>query len=687
MGTWRIRFLMYCLMLSVCGVCVSSASAAASTAIPIVTLAPKPHELGHSAAVIVVPESPQPISEYAASELAHHIELATGVALSIVRESSIPETAQHRIYLGSTKAAADSGIDVTLLPSEAFVLRTIDGDLFIAAEDGPGQPLDMDNTFSGTLWGVYEVLERGLGVRWLWPGDVGTYVPKAKTLALGPYDETVAPRFVHRVLRPSISPKHPPNGDLRLAFTEAERERYAHEQTVFLRRHRMGNSAGTYFVERTAGSGHSFEGWWERYGQEHPDWFQLNPDGRRGPANPSKPKSVSMCVSNAELQQKLVELWKEERAQHPGEPLNIGIGENDTSGACCCPNCLAWDGPPPDLSGLPPGLERSYTPTQASNRYARFLKAVQSLAAETDPEVKVHFYAFENYFWAPSPDITLNKNVVIGFVPWFRWAGWFPRTNEEHEWIKQQWLGWQRSGASVYYRPNWFLDGWSMPHIYPHQFADAFQFYAKNGMIGTDFDSLMGQWAAQGPNLYLLARIHVRPDAPVDTLLDEFYSAFGPAKDAVHEYFQYWEDYSTKNRERAADSIKTRREGKFRRYAMYALVADELYPPEVFEPAQAILDRASTTVRVNTGSEYAQRVAFLQEGLNHARICIETAKMMNNPHAGAAQRSAALNSLISYRRNVAAQGIANMDRLSVIELESWKDVPGVAEPVASEKDK
>ncbi|MCC6488984.1 MAG: DUF4838 domain-containing protein [Candidatus Hydrogenedentes bacterium] len=676
-----------CLILAVCILGVWPAHAAASAAIPVVTLAPKPQELGHAAALIVIPADAQPIAEYAASELARHIELATGVALPVLKESSIPETARHRIYLGGTQAAVRAGIDVKALPSEAFVLRTVDGNLFIAAQDGPGQPLDMDNTFSGTLWGVYEVLERGLGVRWLWPGDLGVYVPKTRTLALGPYDEVITPRFVHRILRPSINPKHPPNGDLRLAFIEEERERYAHEQTVFLRRHRMGNSANTYFVERTAGSGHSFEGWWEKYGQDHPDWFQLNPDGHRGPADPSKPKKHSMCVSNPELHEKLVELWKEERAKHPGGPLNIGIGENDTSGACCCPNCLAWDGPPPDLNGLPPGLERSYTPTQASNRYARFLKAVQSLAAETDPGVKVHFYAFENYFWAPSQDITLNKNIVIGFVPWFRWAGWFPRTNEEHEWIKQQWLGWQRSGASVYYRPNWFLDGWSMPHIYPHQFADAFQFYAKNGMIGTDFDSLMGQWAAQGPNLYLLARIHVRPDAPVDALLDEFYSAFGPAEDTVREYFQYWEDYSIKNREKAADSIKTRREGKFRRYAMYALVAEELYPQEVFEPAREILDRAAAAAGTSPDSEYAQRVAFLREGLNHARLCVETAKAMNDPRADAAARSAVLHRLIDYRRNVGAQGIANLDRLSVIELESWKDVPGFAESATAHENK
>jgi len=633
---------------------------------------------GQASAVVVIPANAQPIAEYAADELVRHVEMATGVRLCVMKESAVSEPAPHRIYVGHTRAAAEAGIDVDTLASEAFVLRTLGNDLFIAAKDGPGGPLDMNNTFSGCLWGVYEVLERGAGARWLWPGDLGTYVPQVHTLALGHYDEMVLPRFAHRMLRPSISPKNPPNGDLRLAFSETEREQYARAQTVFLRRHRMGSSANTYFTQRTSGSGHSFEGWWERYGKEHPEWFQLCRDGRRGPADPNRPAKFTMCVSNPGLHRKIVELWKEERAKYPREPVNIGIGENDTSGVCCCPDCLAWDGPAPNLEGLPPGLERSYQPTQASNRYARFLDAVQALAAETDPGVNVHFYAFENYFWAPSPDIQLNKNVVVGFVPWFRWAGWFPRTIEEHEWIKQQWLGWQRSGASVYYRPNWFLDGWSMPHVYPHQFADAVQFYARNGMIGADFDSLMGQWAAQGPNLYLLARIHVRPDAPVDTLLDEFYSAFGPAKKAVRKYFRYWEDYSIENRERAANSIKTRRGGAFRRYAMYALVADELYPLEVFAPAQKIIDRAKAAAGKNPGSEYARRVAFIEEGLNHARTCVETAKVMNDPQAKVAEKSAAIDRLIAYRRNVAPLGIANLDRLSVIELESWRDVSGFA---------
>ncbi len=633
---------------------------------------------GSPAARIVIAETAQPVAEYAAEELALHVELSTGVRLPILREPVPSADGAHSVYLGETRAALEAGLDVESLPSEAFTLRTLEGDVFIAAKEGPGDPLSTANTFSGVLWGVYEVLERDLGVRWLWPGPLGTHVPRKRTVRVGPFNETIGPRFIHRMLRPGVSEAAPALADLRLAFTPEDRAAYVRAQSVFLRRHRMGSSAGTYFSERTSGSGHSFEGWWERYGGEHPEWFEMSAEGRRGPADPLSPQKVSMCVSNPELQRKIVDLWREECARHPGERVNLGVGENDRAGACRCPECLAWDGPAPSLEGLPPGLERSYEPTQASNRYARFLQAVHALASASVPDVKLHFYAFENYFWAPSPDIRLDKNIVIGFVPWFRWAGWFPRTDAEQEWIKQQWLGWQRTGATVYYRPNWFLDGWTMPHIYPHQFADAFTFYAGHGMVGADFDTLLGQWGAQGPNLYLLARIHVRPEAPVDRTLDEYYAAFGPAKRQVEKYFRYWEDYSIRNRENAADSIR-KRGGRFRRYAKYAAVADELYPPEVFPPAQRLLDRARKAAQ-GAGSPYTERVMFLQAGLDHARKCVETASVMNNARATAAEREAALANLAAFRRGIAPLLVSNLDRMAVIETESWELVPTAAQP-------
>lgn len=625
-------------------------------------------------ATIVLPDDSSKLVEYAALELMNHVAKATGRNLALVKESQAPATGS-RIFLGPTRAAAAAGIDVSALPSEAVVLRTAAEQLFIAAAQGPGDPLSRGTSEAGTLWGVYEILERELGVRWLWPGELGTVTPRRGSITIGPLDETVLPRYQQRQLRPSLGLKGFTEGDERLGFSEAQREKYATDQSVFLRRHRMGQSANTYFANRKFGSGHAFHGWWEKYGAEHPEWFQMNPDGTRGPGDPEKPRKVSMCVSNPELAKQVVALWAEERAKHPGEPLSLGVGESDGSAMCVCEACKAWDDPMPDVSTLPAGLERSFEPVQAGARYARFAERVRELAAEIDPDVQVHFYAYLNYFWAPK-NLTLNKNVMIGFVPWFRWAGWFPRTDAEQQWIKDQWTGWQKTGVTAYYRPNWFLDGYTMPLVYMHQFVDAFQFYNKNGMVATDFDSLQGMWAAQGPNLYALARIHVRPEMPVDALLDEYYLAFGPAADAVRQYFQFWENYAVQNSPRAAEAIRSRRDGMFRRYAHYAEVADELYPLTVFPSGFGMLGLAEQACNGESNPVYLERVQFLRAGLEHARKCVETAAIMNNPASTAAERGAALMALATYRRSVESLGIANMDRAAIIETDSWDELPG-----------
>ena len=631
------------------------------------------------AAIIILPEEPFPIATFAADELVYHVKKATGVTLEIVHEPLESPLEGPAVYIGTTQAALDAGILPVGLSSEAVMLRTVGDNLYIVGNDMKGDPFSTRMTHSGTLWGVYEILERYLGVRWLWPGTLGEFVPDAEAIAIPPLDETVVPRFNQRLLRPGLGPRGFTEANERMAFTPEVREQYAKDQTRFLRRHRMGMSDDSYYAQPSSGSGHSFEGWWEEYGEEHPEWFQMLPNGKRGPADPNRPNRVTMCVSNEGLHAEIVRRWQEFRLKYPDQPVNIGVGENDGSGMCVCEKCLEWNGPPPDLANLPPGLERSYEPTQASNRYARFLEAVRSRAAEVDPNVRVHMYAYVNYFWAPDPATKLHPNIVIGFVPWFRWAGWFPRTEAEQEWIKDQWLGWQRAGASVYYRPNWFLDGYTMPLVYMHQFADAFQFYAQHGMTGTDFDSLQGQWAAQGPNLYALARIHVRPAMPIDEILDEYYAAFGPAAPAVKDYFNYWEEYAIANSPRSAEAIRSRG-GSFRRYANYALVADELYPPEVFQPAWEILNRAAEDAVKDGETAYRERVEFLQEGLRHAEQCVATAAVVNDPDSTMDERKAAIADLLAVRRELENTGIANMDRAAIIETDSWEDVEELFEP-------
>jgi len=375
---------------------------------------------GTPQAVVVTAEQPTPVAAYAAQELVYHLERATGARLQVVTASKIPAAPASNVCIGECQAR-DAGIGEGALPRGGCVLRTVGNVLYIVGEDGDGDPLAMD-THAGTLWGVYELLERVLGVRWLWPGELGCYVPKTDAVVIGDLDETIQPRLLQRNLRPGLG--------LRGAsgFTPEGKAQYAHDQAVFLRRHRMGRVVRLRY-------GHAFEAWWDRYGEEHPEWFQLLENGQRGPSSPGA--RFSMCVSEPGFHEQIVRLWLEQREQQPGEFININCCENDIRGLCTCENCMAWDGPQPEE--IPP----RFGPRVVSDRYARFWRAVQELAAQHDPEATVVGYAYVNYAPPPSEDIQLNEHIFVGTVP----DVFFPRTDQEQQWVKDQWSGWRRTGC------------------------------------------------------------------------------------------------------------------------------------------------------------------------------------------------------------------------------------------------
>ena len=605
-------------------------------------------EAGQAQAVIVLPAAASAVERYAAAELVEHVEKASQVRLEVVSEDALPASPAGRVYLGRTLAARRAGIDADALPREALVFRTGDDGLIVAGEDTEGDPL-VESTRCGTLWGVYELLDRFLGVRWLWPGELGVHVPPQPTITIPDLDQTIAPTMIRRRVRDGL---RRPAGTAGL--TAAGFKRYAHAQRVFQRRHRMGASLPLSY-------GHAFESWWERYGSEHPEWFQLLADGRRGPATPKS--RFSMCVSNPEFQRYVIERWRRAGGADPARWSNVNGCENDISGLCLCEHCLAWDGPQPELSDIYPLGDRR----MVSDRYARFWLALQQLAAEHDPEAKVVGYAYFNYYPTPTSGVQLNRHVLVGMCPWPGW--WFPRTDDQQRWLKQQWDGWSATGASVFLRPNYFLDSYTMPHIFARQFADEFQYYARHGMIATDFDSLTGQWAAQGTNLYLLFRLHTRADQPVDDLLAEYYTAFGAAAEHVRRYFEYWEDYTMSDRDRFD---RAQREAGVSRYRSFAAFAHVVFPPEVFPPAEAILQQAALAAAGDSTS--AARVEYLRQGLEHARMCsrLAAANAGTDPDLSPVGARRMAEQLAAFRRETEHLFLANYDRCASVEASSWR---------------
>ena len=411
--------------------------------------------------------------------------------------------------------------------------------------------------------------------------------------------------------------------------------------------------------------GHAFTDWWGKYGREHPDWFQQGEDGKRGPRK--KGARFSMCVSNPGLQQQIVELWKAGGGSRSQGRSFINAVENDFLGLCACDHCKTWDGPPPpDYLSFVSEKSKLAGSRFVADRYARFWLAVQQQAAKVNPDTTVIGYAYFNYFAAPTSQIRLNPQILVGYCPS---GGWYPRAADEHEWYKRQWRGWRDTGARLFMRTNYFLDGYCLPYIFAHQFADDFQHAFRNGMVATDFDSLTGHWATQGPNLYLLMRLHTQPEAPPDTLLAEYYGAFGAAASDVKAYFDYWEEYTTRHR---ASINRTTDELEASRWRSFARAAHAAFPPECFEPAEKLLSRAADSAK--TDAEAAARVDFLRKGLEHAKLSARAAGVLTlaRAEAPAAERSRMLRELVTYRRAVERDGISNFNHLAWVEDLSWK---------------
>lgn len=168
-------------------------------------------ENGFTEYKILIPSEADRAVLHAAHELQHFIEKSTGSRLQIWRDtflhrlsketdwSPIPSRAwrgewSDRLYpskfisLGRTKLfeAQNFGNDYACLNGDGFYLQTRGEHLFVSARCD-----------RGILYGVYEILERFLGVRFLTERE--TYVPCRKEMIVQDCDEKCVPAFAMRV--------------------------------------------------------------------------------------------------------------------------------------------------------------------------------------------------------------------------------------------------------------------------------------------------------------------------------------------------------------------------------------------------------------------------------------------------------------------------------------------------------
>ena len=189
---------------------------------------------GEPFADIILHGRAYPIERFAAEELQYHVKLITGAELPIVTR---PTEGKNHIYLGKV-----TGFPTRGMAENAALVKITPELVAIAGADGIGEALNVE-TAAGTLFGVYDLLEKKLGVRWLWPGETGTVVKHQKTLELAEEEWTVEPP-----LR-AIGWRQMMNADYWDKFENADK--FLNNETLWLRRMRF-NSVDNY------GYGHAY---------------------------------------------------------------------------------------------------------------------------------------------------------------------------------------------------------------------------------------------------------------------------------------------------------------------------------------------------------------------------------------------------------------------------------------------
>ena len=596
---------------------------------------------------IVLPVDANSVERFAAKELAEHWTKTTGGAALTVTNVSMGGGRYFRI--GRAASLDLTGIDI----NDARVRIAPDMVVDIAGVDGAGKATDY-GTSAGTLFGVYSFLERKLGVRWLWPGELGTICPKIEKVDISPDSWTVRHRAFSQ-WRPSANIGSPGWSDKNAA------RKFYREQSLWLRRHRF--AACDKLAE-----GHAFVTWFSEYGERNPEFFNMLPDGKRC-GDPfylgGRADMISMCVSNSNLVREVVRRWVE------GGGNNVINGnENDTAGKCCCLACLAADATGDDVGRRERAMEIFAAKSNrwwralgsVSTRYAKFYMALLNEGRKFRPDCRVIAGIYANYSEPPSSGMVLDENIILRYCPPIM----YPWSDEKILKFKSYWDGWATTGAKLMMRPNFTLDGHNFPLVYYRQYVDCYDFIRNRGLEAVDMDSLTGVFGANGLTTYIIASKNSDPERGLDSLKEAYFSAFGSSKSVIRECIEVFENAS--NGGFLPDGSGTTIEGGV--WCDFFISAHRVFPPEMLEAACRKIESA---IEKETDEQVVRRLDFVKTGLEDALLVLKTQKgfVKYEKNNDRSEFSSAYKRLIEFRRSKEHLGYLNLALVDHYESRHW----------------
>ena len=563
-------------------------------------------EPGREPAPIIVFADAPPRTLAAAVELADYVEKICGRRPPLIDGAPQP-VPERAVWVGYQPALK------TLFPQTDFEFKHPEETLIVVGpqhvvvagrdrwdparlnvEGGKG-PITGKQQEYGTVNAVYSFLQDQLGVRWLWPGELGEDFVRRERIALAAQEHRHHPQIRSR-------------GGV-FHYSSLGNGGYGTSHDWTLRQRLQLDSL-------QMSGGHGFGDWWDRHHDKHPEIFALQPDGTRSDF-PSA-HNVKLCMSNP----KVWDLWLQEVADDLAKDPNLELfnaSPNDgwASGHCTCEHCRAWDHP----DGEPRSfnwLKRNELHPATSDRDVTVANKLGELLKQKYPGKPYRVLMLSYGHSRPVPvKARPADNVIMSIVAnFYGRTGLVDRGSTRGDTYRKQFEGWAKVVPSMLWRPNTGSPaGWQqgLPDLSVQQTIRDLQDVAAARCEGIYIDAVWEHWSTGGPQYYVMAQLVWNPQVDAAAVLDDYYArAFGPAAAPVREYFEALEaarmKFTAVNAEAGIFSFP------------------QLYTAELLQQSQARLDRAAAAVAPD--SVHARRVAFVQAGLDYTRLTVDNIGLM-----------------------------------------------------------
>lgn len=571
-------------------------------------VAAEPAVLEPGGVEILVSSGPASLNE-AVGEMKLLLGQVLGCSIPVVAR---PTAGKTTIYLGDNEWNRRAGLDVSGFARDEFRV-VIDGkSIRIAGRDSRPDDSMWRNEERATQFGVYEFLERYAGVRFYFPGELGTIVPKSRRLTIAAADFRVKPDFLLRAYRFANGTLDP---EILLPGQSPEET-----ETVMTRRYRMQT------VAVPANHGQLHAGFYHRFHKTHPEYFLLQEDGTRKvdeAATPPFCEKEHMCQSSAIWD----EIYEDAKSYFRGEgPEKRGlyrrlhydnyawgrqasarkyydVSPQDGIKECCCPLCQA-------------AYDKSKKSFMSELMWGQIAKTANRLKAEGIPGY-LSSEAYSRFVDVPKCEIPDNVMVQV-CIP----GPWTPVKNADGSSPDDLVRAWAKKvGRNVFLWAYAHKEGVGdrdhyrsapdVPQLTPHAWGNLWQRlapYCRGGFNQCDSD----WWIYNYLNFYVFSRVSWDNAVDVNAVLDEHYDLmFGKAAQPMKVFYETLESkWNGGVVDRTFDMDEM---GPLSGRAGWYQLWTRVYPPVVLDELDGLLRKAKALVPGK--SIEARRIAFIRKAL------------------------------------------------------------------------